>query len=126
MTFHVPESARIRSGLLASDKSYGNNGAFLVTSRRKQTLLVIASDQLGWEHVSVSLPNRTPYWDEMCLIKDLFLGAEDCVVQYHPPRSEYVNFHPHCLHLWRQVGGQPIPMPPGYLVGPIIEGGLCI
>jgi hypothetical protein len=81
-----------------------------------QILRVIASDQFGWEHVSVSRKDRCPTWEEMCQIKDLFWDDTDCVVQYHPPRSEYVNNHPHCLHLWRQVGCN-FPMPPSIMVG---------
>lgn len=121
MTFHVPERWRQRHGPLASDPRFGNNGLFLVPGPRRWPLRVVASDGMGWEHVSVSLANRTPYWDEMCRIKDLFWDPEDLIVQYHPPRSQYVNHHPHCLHLWRPIGGQAIPMPPAYMVGPITE-----
>ncbi|HND47679.1 MAG TPA: hypothetical protein PLL95_03915 [Anaerolineales bacterium] len=40
-------------------------------------LMIIASDGLGWEHVSVhatkkNSPILTPYWDEMNYIKELF------------------------------------------------------
>jgi hypothetical protein len=47
-------------------------------------LRVIASDGKGWEHISVSLPNRCPNWREMCFIKSLFWDEEDVVIQYHP------------------------------------------
>jgi len=57
----------------------------------------------GWEHVSVSCEDRTPTWDEMCMVKDAFWSEEEAVVQMHPPRSQYVNLHPYCLHLWRDT-----------------------
>ena len=104
MTFRVPEKYRIRSGRAGSDESYGNNGAFEVKLRHGQTVFVIASDQLSWEHVSVSRRDRCPTWDEMCLIKDIFWDEEECVVQFHPPRSQYVDTHPYCLHLWKKIG----------------------
>ena len=65
-----------------------------------------------WEHVSVSLPSRCPTWEEMAFIKALFWDDDDCVVQFHPPRSEYVNNHPYCLHLWRDTlnGHETPPM----------------
>jgi len=112
--FKVPEHYRItKPGRLFSDSSYGNNGAFKVTG-----LFVIASEGDGWEHVSVSLPNnkRCPSWGEMCKIKDLFWDDEDCVIQFHPPKSEYVNVHKSCLHLWRE---QNIiyNTPPKYMIG---------
>ena len=116
MTFSVPEKFRIRTGRVGSDASFGNNGAFEVRLRHNQTVYVIASDGAGWEHVSVSRRDRCPTWDEMCQIKALFWSEEDCVVQYHPPRSEYVNNHPNCLHLWRPVGAA-LPMPDSILVG---------
>jgi hypothetical protein len=116
MTFSVPEKFRIRAGRIGSDASFGNSGAFEVKLRHGQTVYVIASDGAGWEHVSVSRKDRCPTWDEMSQVKALFWGDEDCVVQYHPPRSEYVNNHPYCLHLWRPIGAD-LPMPDSILVG---------
>lgn len=108
---HVPNKYRMRVGPIGSDGSTGNNGAFLIPTRPGQPpLRVTASDGEGWEHVSVSLPNRCPTWDEMCKVKGLFWDDEDCVVQFHPPKRDYVNLHPYCLHLWRPVG-VTIPLP---------------
>jgi len=59
------------------------------------------------EHVSVSLRRRCPTWDEMSMIKDVFWEDDELVVQFHPPKSQYVNIHPNCLHLWRKVGWEP-------------------
>ena len=116
MTFHVPEKFRICSGRMASHASDGNNGGFLVKLPRQQLLYCVASDGMEWEHVSVSRTDRCSFWLEMCSIKDLFWDAEDCVVQFHPPRSEYVNLHNYCLHLWRPVDGDIIT-PPSIMVG---------
>lgn len=71
-----------------------------------QTLKVLASidvDDKGieWEHVSVSLKNRCPTWDEMKFIKMKFWDDEDEVLQFFPKKSEYVNAHKYCLHMWR-------------------------
>lgn len=78
--------------------------------------LVIFSWGEGWDHVSVSFPNRCPSWDEMCQIKDMFFDEDECVVQYHPAKKDYVNRHPYCLHLWRPQGVE-IVTPPKILVG---------
>ena len=117
MSFHVPEYARITGGPLASTKESGNNGAFVVITPSK-AVRVIASDGAGWEHVSVSMPQRSriPTWEIMCFIKDTFWDAEDCVIQYHPPKSEYVNNCENCLHLWRSTDKE-MPRPPSILVG---------
>lgn len=121
--FHVPEQFRITGGAgpWNSTAADGNNGAFFIPGPCCRNLKVIASDgshwaEAGysappWEHVSVSLPNRTPNWAEMSFIKGLFWNKEDCIIQFHPPESKYVNFHDYCLHLWRPVGIE-IPMPP--------------
>jgi len=121
MTFHVPNHCRVRSGPLGSDDSIGNAGAFFLGNRRSREnnaapLKIIASDGEGWEHVSVSLPNRCPTWDEMCYVKGVFWDDDDCVVQFHPPTKEYVNNHPHCLHMWRPTGWN-MPTPPGWMIG---------
>jgi hypothetical protein len=111
MTFHVPNKFRMRDGRLGSDDSYGNNGAFLIPMTGGK-LWTIAGESAGWEHVSVTRADqKIPSWNEMCRIKDMFWDEEDCVVQFHPPRSCYVNVHPGCLHLWRPVDGA-MPLPP--------------
>ena len=62
--FKVPNEYRIRAGELGSNDDAGNNGAFLI-EYQSFTLRVIASDGMGWEYVSVSLPNRCPNWRDM-------------------------------------------------------------
>lgn len=52
----------------------------------------------------------------MCYVKSLFWEDEDAVFQIHPPKSEYVNEHPYCLHLWRPVD-VVMPRPPYITVG---------
>lgn len=116
MSFCAPEKFRIKSGALASDASFGNNGAFEVRLRHSQIVFVIASDQMGWEHVSVSRKDRCPTWEEMCQVRTLFWGEEDWVSQFHPPKDQYVNNHPYCLHLWRCVDAAT-PVPHSFMVG---------
>ncbi len=115
--FHVPQNKRIYP---AANYGEGNNGAFQIELSGRTRATIIASDGEGWEHVSVHVisngKQRTPTWAEMCKIKDIFWDEEDCVLQYHPPKSDYVNNHPHCLHLWRPIE-QEVPRPPKYLVG---------
>ena len=91
-----------------------DGGAFavpFVVPFKVVVLRVIASNGLGWDHVSVSVENRCPNWREMCFIKNLFFEEEDCVIQYHPPKSKYKNYHDKCLHLWRPHHFE-IAMPP--------------
>ena len=115
MAFKVPEKFRIKEGLKGSDETFGNNGAFKIPLPK--VAIVIASDGIGWEHVSVSFPDKKmPTWEVMCKIKDIFWDEEDLVVQYHPPKSEHINNHPGCLHLWRPTG-QQMPSPPNLAVG---------
>lgn len=64
-------------------------------------LSIIASTDNGWEHISVTLANRTPTWDEMCYVKKVFFEDEDLCLQFHPRKSQYVNAHEHCLHIWK-------------------------
>jgi len=52
----------------------------------------------------------------MCFIKDLFWGEEECVLQLHVPKSQGINNHPYCLHLWRNKN-VAIELPPSHTVG---------
>lgn len=109
---------------MASDSSHGNNGAFYIPHPKINNYFinVIASDGMGWEHASITLSSterkvdRCPTWEEMCFVKSLFWNDEDAVVQFHPPKSQYVNNHPYCLHLWKPLGIE-IPLPDPSMVG---------
>ncbi len=95
------------------------NGCFKVYVAGR-SFFAVASDGGGWDHVSVSPCSKKrqtcPTWEEMCEIKDMFFEPEEAVVQYHPARSEYVNNHPFCLHLWRPNDGTALPTPPRIFV----------
>lgn len=124
---HKIEQFRVRAGALASDKSYGANGAFMIPLDRI-TLSVIASDGSGWiasrlplpawEHVSVSIPHRCPTWEEMDSVKRIFWRDDETVLQLHVPRNQHVNLHEFCLHLWRPIGVD-LPLPPLETLGPV-------
>jgi len=103
-------ASRVVKGLLASTEADGFNGAFSIHGPCGM-LTVISGDGEGWEHVSVSTPIRCPSWEEMTFVRDLFWGPEECVMQLHPPKSQFVNNHKYCLHLWKPKE-QTIPQPP--------------
>ena len=130
-----PEQYRARFSSPPASRYNSNRGdpfgAFVIPNGSDQ-LFCIATDGRDpdapaehprWEHVSVSvrnrkgLPvNRCATWAQMCLVKSFFWNDEECVVQYHPAKSEYVNQHPTCLHLWRPVDAE-LPTPPSIFVG---------
>lgn len=93
-----------------------DGGSGILHMTRLKNCTVIWSFGGGWEHVSVCPRNRTPDWDEMCQIKDMFWNENECVVQYHPAKSEYVNNAKNCLHFWKPVN-QEFPIPPSLMVG---------
>lgn len=96
----------------------GTGGAYRVPCPATgTTLTVIASTGMGWDHVSVSLPNRTPNWTEMERVKRLFFRDDETAMQLHVPPADHIDCHPYCLHLWRPLGVE-IPRPPAILVGP--------
>lgn len=76
----------------------------------------IFSYQLGWEHLSVSMPHKTPSWEQMCQMKNIFWGEDEVCVEYHPRKEDYVNNHEHCLHIWKPTETE-LPTPPSILVG---------
>lgn len=100
-------------------------GSFFVPAPGGEILFIIAADgtETGWEHVSLharrkhrtTITQHTPTWDHMCFVKGLFWEPTEAVMQLHPAEEDYVNCHPHVLHLWKPVG-QPVPMPPKILV----------
>lgn len=111
------EEYRIVTGPYASPAG-ATYGCFEMPGPCGERLTIIAEDGelTSWEHVSVSIKRRVPNWHEMCYVKHLFWAPDECVVQYHPPESEYVNNWANVLHLWRWTNGK-FPMPSSLLVG---------
>lgn len=87
----------------------GVNWGWFIIPKARGTLRVMSSgtghwnEVSGWEHVSVSLANRTPTWEEMCYVKSMFWREDETVVQFHPKKSKYKNQMPYCLHLWKKI-----------------------
>lgn len=94
-----------------------DHGAFIVPCKQVELRIISSGSdpESGWEHVSVSLPDRCPTWGEMCFVKNLFWSPGETVMQFHPAASRYINQHEYCLHLWREVG-KNAPLPPSICV----------
>ena len=114
-----PEHLRNRCIGTAYETQPGDDYGVFQLRKNGIVLQIIASsgsNEVPWEHVSVSTQKRCPTWDEMDAVKRLFWDDEECVMQLHPPRSAWVNNHEHCLHLWRPLRSE-IPLPPTIAVG---------
>ena len=121
---HRDHTADHLYGTLDSERHLG--GAFLVLFKgsgvTRNFIRVIASsgkDQpegWRWDHVSVSLSNRCPTWEEMDYIKRLFFHPEEVCFQLHVSSAEHISNHDYCLHIWRPLEAQ-IPLPPAEMVG---------
>lgn len=109
MTF--PNEYRAAHPLGFKHEHHDPFGWFLIPSpiKSQKIMAVQADGQTEWEHVSVSMRNRCPTWEEMCFVKSLFWSEDEMVIQFHPKTSEYVNLAKTCLHLWRFKGEMPYP-----------------
>lgn len=93
----------------------GQDGAAYQHRRRSLTLIwsvAWESDGRLWQHMSMSHRDRMPRWDELVEAKEWLMGTETYAYQVAPPRSVYVNDHPHVLHLFRCIDasyGQVLP-----------------
>lgn len=100
----------------------GEDGLSCMVSRERYYLMIIVSWGEGWDHISIHAQVKgknheefTPFWEDMCLCKQLFFKDSETVIQYHPPKSKYINNHPYTLHLWRQQNKE-IELPPSDMV----------
>lgn len=138
--FQVPEQFRVPYHPVYGkmDSSLGNNGVFFMPVKSDENsaeiveiaktkeeieawplfLVAIASDGQGWDHVSVTVhkSDRVPTHYEMLAVRNLFWGEDDYVLSFFPPKANYVNYHPGCLHLWRP-SETTFPVPPTHFVG---------
>ncbi len=105
-------------GIYSDKLKVGDDGIKGFISINRIDMSFVASWGGGWDHVSVSPLNRKtiPTWDMMCKVKDIFFKPEEAVIQIHPPKDEYVNNMPNCLHLWR-ANDKEMVLPPSFMVG---------
>jgi hypothetical protein len=73
--------------------------------RSRQGLIVLVSadmerDGRRWLHVSTSRKDRIPSYDDLVLVKILFIGETREAYQCFVPKARHFNAHPFCLHLW--------------------------
>jgi hypothetical protein len=114
------EIHRVKTGPYASNGMFSPDGAFIVqnplaTDTKSRWFTVIIGTGLGWDHVSVSLPHRTPRWEEMEWVKRSLFEPDEVAVQYHVAESDHINVHPNVLHIWRRQGFE-MPLPPKEMV----------
>lgn len=69
----------------------------------------IEKDGRRWRHVSASKPKRVPNYEEMCLVKNIFVGEEVEAYQVGAPKSRHVNIHKTCLHWFAPMDGAALP-----------------
>lgn len=73
-----------------------------------------------WIHASASRRGRTPSWEDMDLVKRLFIGNDRVAYQVHPKSDEHYTLSGNkdqrlgtCLHLWAPV--DDVPRLPNFL-----------
>lgn len=81
---------------------------------RSKGVIVIATvmleqDGKRWLHISASRRSRIPSWEDLKVVKNLFIGPKRKAIQILPCEAEYVNINPNVLHLWCCLDGDPLP-----------------
>lgn len=112
----IDEIKATRNLFIEAEAPNDGMGGHYYDKESGKNLNFIFSYQMGWEHLSVSMPSRIPSWDQMCRMKDIFWNKDEACVQYHPKEEDYVNMHKHCLHIWKPTN-EILPIPPHILVG---------
>jgi hypothetical protein len=96
-------------------QKFGARRGYDAVYLQRKGLRVIVSgavydDHRRWLHLSVSRKDTCmPTWDQMSLVKEVFLGPERQAIQVMPPRSKHVNIHESCLHLFCCLDGDCLP-----------------
>ena len=81
---------------------------------RTERLAVLLSvgeyeDTRRWLHFSMTSGVAVPSWDQLVRAKEAILGSESKAIQVIAPRSEWVNIHGKCLHLFLCLDGDGLP-----------------
>lgn len=90
---------------LPGQHAYGHRGSTLVVLESS----AVHTDGREWLHVSCSHPDRLPSWEELKLVKHVFVGKGRTALQVFPAERQWVNIHPYCLHLWCCLDEEIVP-----------------
>lgn len=110
------EEIKSTKNLKILEEGFDGLFGFYYDSLSGKELKFVFSWGRGWEHLSVSTRHKIPTWEQMCIMKDIFWNDEEVCVEYHPKKSEYVNNHPYCLHIWKPIDVE-LPTPEVELIG---------
>lgn len=100
--------------LVRETNQYANASSYRLFKDGVQLFAILEAEEHDdgnvWLHLSVSAqkPARIPTWKELSWAKDYFLGDRRAI-QVLPPKSEYVNLHPHVLNLYACEGESRLP-----------------
>lgn len=61
--------------------------------------VMLSRDADRW-HISVSLPDRYPNWDEIKEARYKFIPNDVFMIMGLPPKEYFINVHENCFHLW--------------------------
>lgn len=78
-------------------------GLFVIESTHRE------QDGKLWLHVSLSRKSKLPSYDDIKIVKSVFIGDNNEAIQVFPKQENHVNIHPNCLHLWHCLEGSPLP-----------------
>jgi len=74
--------------------------------------VIISGSQEGgkaWLHVSLSRKHKMPSYDDIALVKKVFIGDDKKAIMVLPERKYHVNIHNYCLHLWHCMEDDGLP-----------------
>jgi hypothetical protein len=66
----------------------------------------IVSVDDGKHHISISLPQRQPTWDELLAVWRWYAGDDVEGVIVVPRKADHVNLAENCLHVWESACGR--------------------
>lgn len=105
----LPDMATMPNGWLKIDQRADGARYTHVRGLRVMITAAIEADDRAWLHVSLSRKNRLPSYDDMVLVKQLFIGPDKLALQLFVPEDQHVNECEFCLHLWHCLDGLDLP-----------------
>jgi hypothetical protein len=92
--------------------SFKREGMSLGFSARPLQTVILSGgyrDDVPWLHVSTAWSNRLPSFEELREVREVFFDDALVAVQVFPPKAEYINVHPYCLHLYARADERTVP-----------------
>lgn len=116
MTTHI-DILRVRKSLgrhwWSPPERFGPDGWRMLGDDGTSSIIITCAahgdaEPIEYVHASIAREERLPSYPDLVQLHHAVWGTKGWAYQVFAPKADHVNIHPHALHLWGRLDGEPV------------------